>query len=164
MARSEPSKRPRANYIRGSELETLEGLGPSTMIPPLVVGGILAGRLVHPDRNGVIATVYIIFVLIPAHATGSTFRYLPRDFVLLRACFCAIPLAAVAGASTFGYDVPLPARTRRRRRLDHGLSPAPNGPHDHARPLVLLFVCGDVGQIHRSPSRQSSCSCRSSTA
>jgi C4-dicarboxylate transporter, DctM subunit len=70
------------------------------MIPLIIMGGILTGWFT-PTEAGMIACVYILAVLIPLLNRGHV-RNLPRDFVYTGLLY-AIPLAAVAGASAFGW-------------------------------------------------------------
>src|SRR5947209_10525189 len=72
------------------------------VIPVIIMGGILSGWFT-PTEAGMIAAVYIMLVLIPvlrpAHVTE-----LPRDFMYAGLLY-SLPLAAVAGASAFGWMV-----------------------------------------------------------
>jgi len=70
------------------------------MIPIIIMGGILTGWFT-PTEAGMIASVYIILVLIPFLARGHV-RHLPRDFVYTGLLY-SIPLALVAAASAFGW-------------------------------------------------------------
>jgi C4-dicarboxylate transporter, DctM subunit len=70
------------------------------MIPVIIMGGMLTGWFT-PTEAGMIACMYILFVLIPLLNSGHI-RYLPRDFIYTGMLY-AIPLAAVAGASAFGW-------------------------------------------------------------
>jgi tripartite ATP-independent transporter DctM subunit len=70
------------------------------VIPVLVMGGILSGWFT-PTEAGMIAAVYIMVVIIPLLRRGHL-RQLPSDFVYTGLLY-AIPLAAVAGASAFGW-------------------------------------------------------------
>lgn len=70
------------------------------MIPVIIMGGILTGWFT-PTEAGMIASVYILVVLIPILNRGHL-RLLLRDFVYTGMLY-AIPLAAVAGASAFGW-------------------------------------------------------------
>lgn len=70
------------------------------MIPLIIMGGILTGWFT-PTEAGMIAAVYIMAVLIPALNRGHL-RFLLWDFVYTGMLY-AIPLAAVAGASAFGW-------------------------------------------------------------
>jgi C4-dicarboxylate transporter DctM subunit len=81
-----------ANALRGSSLPL--------MIPLIIMGGILTGWFT-PTEAGMIASVYILVVLIPALNRGHL-RFLLWDFVYTGMLY-AIPLAAVAGASAFGW-------------------------------------------------------------
>lgn len=70
------------------------------MIPLIIMGGILTGWFT-PTEAGMIASVYILVVLIPLLNRGHL-RFLLWDFVYTGLLY-AIPLAAVAGASAFGW-------------------------------------------------------------
>ena len=70
------------------------------MIPLIIMGGILTGWFT-PTEAGMIASVYILVVLIPLLNRGHI-RFLLWDFVYTGMLY-AIPLAAVAGASAFGW-------------------------------------------------------------
>ena len=62
------------------------------MIPIIIMGGILTGWFT-PTEAGMVASVYILLVLVPL---------LPRDFVYTGLLY-SIPLALVAAASAFGW-------------------------------------------------------------
>lgn len=70
------------------------------MIPLIIMGGILTGWFT-PTEAGMIASIYILVVLIPLLNRGHV-RFLLWDFVYTGMLY-AIPLAAVAGASAFGW-------------------------------------------------------------
>ncbi len=70
------------------------------MIPLIIMGGILTGWFT-PTEAGMIASVYILVILIPLLNRGHV-RFLLWDFVYTGMLY-AIPLAAVAGASAFGW-------------------------------------------------------------
>lgn len=70
------------------------------MIPVIIMGGMLSGWFT-PTEAGMIACIYILFILIPLLNSGHI-KYLPRDFIYTGMLY-AIPLAAVAGASAFGW-------------------------------------------------------------
>ena len=70
------------------------------MIPIIIMGGILTGWFT-PTEAGMIASVYILVVVIPLLNRGHI-RNLPRDFIYTGMLY-AIPLAAVAAASAFGW-------------------------------------------------------------
>ncbi|HSI01298.1 MAG TPA: TRAP transporter large permease [Reyranella sp.] len=70
------------------------------MIPLIIMGGILTGWFT-PTEAGMIASVYILVVLIPL-LNRTHMRLLLWDFVYTGMLY-AIPLAAVAGASAFGW-------------------------------------------------------------
>ncbi len=66
------------------------------------MGGILTGWFT-PTEAGMIAAVYILIVLIPVLRPTHA-RQLPRDFMYAGLLY-SLPLAAVAGASAFGWMV-----------------------------------------------------------
>src|SRR5213596_543703 len=72
------------------------------VIPVIIMGGILSGWFT-PTEAGMIAAVYILVVLIPALRPRHVFE-LPRDFMYAGLLY-SLPLAAVAGASAFGWMV-----------------------------------------------------------
>jgi tripartite ATP-independent transporter DctM subunit len=72
------------------------------VIPVIIMGGILSGWFT-PTEAGMIAAVYIIVVLIPLLRPRHVFE-LPRDFMYAGLLY-SLPLAAVAGASAFGWMV-----------------------------------------------------------
>jgi len=70
------------------------------MIPIIIMGGILTGWFT-PTEAGMIACAYILAVVIPL-LNRRHIRNLPRDFIYTGLLY-SIPLAAVAGASAFGW-------------------------------------------------------------
>ncbi len=70
------------------------------VIPVIIMGGILSGWFT-PTEAGIAAVVYIIVIVIPVLRPGHL-RVLPRDFMHAGLLY-AIPMAAVAGASAFGW-------------------------------------------------------------
>ncbi len=72
------------------------------VIPVIIMGGILTGWFT-PTEAGMVACLYIIVVLIPALRPRHVFE-LPRDFMVAGLLY-SLPLAAVAGASAFGWMV-----------------------------------------------------------
>ena len=72
------------------------------VIPVIIMGGILTGWFT-PTEAGMAAAVYILVVLIPVLNRGHV-RELPRDFMYAGLLY-SLPLAAVAGASAFGWMV-----------------------------------------------------------
>src|SRR3954463_9395844 len=72
------------------------------VIPVIIMGGILSGWFT-PTEAGMMAAVYILVVLIPVLNRGHV-RELPRDFMYAGLLY-SLPLAAVAGASAFGWMV-----------------------------------------------------------
>src|SRR5829696_2919236 len=78
----------------------LKGSALPLMIPVIIMGGILTGWFT-PTEAGMIACIYILVVLIPL-LNREHLRHLPHDFIYTGMLY-AIPLAAVAGASAFGW-------------------------------------------------------------
>jgi tripartite ATP-independent transporter DctM subunit len=78
----------------------LRGATLPLIIPIIIMGGILTGWFT-PTEAGMVAVIYIVAVLIPL-LRRQHFRRLPGDFVYAGMLY-AIPLAAVAGASAFGW-------------------------------------------------------------
>src|SRR6058998_3469032 len=72
------------------------------IIPVIIMGGILTGWFT-PTEAGMIAAVYILIVLIPV-LRPTHVKELPRDFMYAGLLY-SLPLAAVAGASAFGWMV-----------------------------------------------------------
>ncbi|HET8876639.1 MAG TPA: TRAP transporter large permease [Casimicrobiaceae bacterium] len=72
------------------------------VIPVIIMGGILSGFFT-PTEAGMVAAVYIIVVLIPLLRPAHV-KELPRDFMYAGLLY-SLPLAAVAGASAFGWMV-----------------------------------------------------------
>jgi TRAP-type C4-dicarboxylate transport system permease large subunit len=72
------------------------------VIPVIIMGGILSGWFT-PTEAGMMAAVYILIVLIPV-LNRTHIRELPRDFMYAGLLY-SLPLAAVAGASAFGWMV-----------------------------------------------------------
>jgi tripartite ATP-independent transporter DctM subunit len=70
------------------------------LIPVIIMGGILSGWFT-PTEAGIAAVCYIVLVLIPV-LRPSHIPNLPRDFMHAGLLY-AIPMAAVAGASAFGW-------------------------------------------------------------
>jgi C4-dicarboxylate transporter DctM subunit len=70
------------------------------VIPVIIMGGILSGWFT-PTEAGIAAVSYIVLILIPILRPGHI-KLLPRDFMHAGLLY-AIPMAAVAGASAFGW-------------------------------------------------------------
>jgi C4-dicarboxylate transporter, DctM subunit len=70
------------------------------MIPVIIMGGILSGWFT-PTEAGIAAVSYIVLILIPV-LRPRHIKVLPRDFMHAGLLY-AIPMAAVAGASAFGW-------------------------------------------------------------
>lgn len=91
-------RRPRST-LREFALAT-RGASLPLVIPVIIMGGILSGWFT-PTEAGLAAVAYIVLVLIPA-LRPSHIQNLPRDFMHAGLLY-AIPMAAVAGASAFGW-------------------------------------------------------------
>jgi tripartite ATP-independent transporter DctM subunit len=70
------------------------------MIPIIIMGGILTGWFT-PTEAGVVAAVYIIFIVIPS-LNPAHIRRLPQDMAVAGLLY-AIPLITVSAASAFGW-------------------------------------------------------------
>jgi tripartite ATP-independent transporter DctM subunit len=70
------------------------------VIPVIIMGGILSGWFT-PTEAGIAAVCYIVLIVIPI-LRPSHIKLLPRDFMHAGLLY-AIPMAAVAGASAFGW-------------------------------------------------------------
>src|SRR2546423_2857637 len=91
-------KKPRASL--GEVGEAARNASLPLVIPILIMGGILTGWFT-PTEAGMIAAVYILVVIIPL-LRPDHLRKLPGDFIYTGMLY-AIPLAAVAAASAFGW-------------------------------------------------------------
>ena len=70
------------------------------VIPLIIMGGILTGWFT-PTEAGMVASAYILLVLVPALNPGHI-RRLPGDFMYTGLLY-SLPLAVVAGVSAFGW-------------------------------------------------------------
>jgi TRAP-type C4-dicarboxylate transport system permease large subunit len=91
-------KKPRASLCEFADAARASFL--PLMIPLIIMGGILTGWFT-PTEAGMIASVYILVVLIPLLNRGHISK-LPRDFVYTGLLY-SLPLALVAAASAFGW-------------------------------------------------------------
>ncbi|MFO1349131.1 MAG: TRAP transporter large permease [Gammaproteobacteria bacterium] len=91
-------KRPRAT-LREMALAT-RAASLTLVIPVIIMGGILSGWFT-PTEAGVAAVSYIVLIVIPV-LRPAHIQELPRDFMHAGLLY-AIPMAAVAGASAFGW-------------------------------------------------------------
>ena len=109
------------------------------MIPVILLGGILTGWFT-PTEAGVVAVVYILFVVIPALNRGHI-RFLAYDFCLAGLIF-SLPLITIGAANAFGW---LFAYLRGAIVIaDWITSIAGNDPHLIMLLMVALFtVIGD---------------------
>jgi tripartite ATP-independent transporter DctM subunit len=83
------------------ELSTAaQGAALPLVIPAIIMGGILTGWFT-PTEAGIAAVAYIVLVIIPVLRPAHV-PLIPRDFVHAGLLY-AIPMAAVAGASAFGW-------------------------------------------------------------
>jgi tripartite ATP-independent transporter DctM subunit len=80
--------------------EAARGSALPMVIPIIIMGGILTGWFT-PTEAGMVAVSYIILVLIPALRPRHILQ-LPGDFMYTGLLY-SLPLAAVAGASAFGW-------------------------------------------------------------
>jgi tripartite ATP-independent transporter DctM subunit len=80
--------------------EAARGSALPMVIPVIIMGGILTGWFT-PTEAGMVAAFYILLVLIPALRPTHVFK-LPQDFMYTGLLY-SLPLAAVAGASAFGW-------------------------------------------------------------
>lgn len=130
-------RRPRASWAQlgGAAREALLPL----FIPVILLGGILTGWFT-PTEAGVVAVVYIIFIIIPA-LNPKHLRKLPYDFCLAGLIF-SLPLITIAGATAFGWML---AYLRGAIVIAEWItSIAHNDPHLIMLLLVVLFtVVGD---------------------
>src|SRR6266700_205064 len=93
-------KKPRASFIEVAV--AARGAALPLIIPVIIMGGILTCWFT-PTEAGMIAAVYILIVLIPV-LRPTHVKELPRDFMYAGLLY-SLPLAAVAGASAFGWMV-----------------------------------------------------------
>jgi TRAP-type C4-dicarboxylate transport system permease large subunit len=109
------------------------------MIPVILLGGILTGWFT-PTEAGVVAVVYILFVVIPSLNRGHI-RFLAYDFCLAGLIF-SLPLITIGAANAFGW---LFAYLRGAIVIaDWITSIAGNDPHLIMLLMVALFtVIGD---------------------
>src|ERR1700720_4221820 len=109
------------------------------MIPVILLGGILTGWFT-PTEAGVVAVVWIVFVVIPFLNRKHLSR-LPYDFCQAGLIF-SLPLITIAAASAFGWML---AYLRGAIVISEGItSLAGNDPHIIMLLLVLLFtIIGD---------------------
>jgi C4-dicarboxylate transporter DctM subunit len=91
-------RRPRASF--GILLGASRAAALPMMIPMILLGGIMSGWFT-PTEAGVIAIVYILFVVIP-FLNPRHLRQVPRDFVLAGLIY-SLPMITIAAASAFGW-------------------------------------------------------------
>src|SRR5215467_11346443 len=130
-------RRPRSSFAQLGEATKAAGL--PLVIPVILLGGILTGWFT-PTEAGVIAVVYILFVVIPALNRGHI-RLLAYDFCLAGLIF-SLPLITIGAANAFGW---LFAYLRGAIVIaDWITSLAGNDPHLIMLLMVALFtVIGD---------------------
>jgi len=92
--------KPRASFTEVAV--AARGAALPLIIPVIIMGGILSGWFT-PTEAGMIASIYILVVLIPV-LRPTHITQLPRDFMDAGLLY-SLPLAAVAGASAFGWMV-----------------------------------------------------------
>ena len=91
-------RKPRATMVEF--VRALRGAILPLMIPVIIIGSILGG-VITPAEAGMAAVMYALIVLLPLLNRGH-FRRLPKD-IAMAAILYAIPLTAVAAASSFGW-------------------------------------------------------------
>ena len=91
-------QRPRATF--GQFTEATKAAALPLMIPAILLGGILTGFFT-PTEAGVVAVVWILFVVIPFLNPGHI-RKLPHDFCQAGLIY-SLPLITIAAASAFGW-------------------------------------------------------------
>ncbi len=91
-------RKPRATF--GQFLDAVKDSTLPMVIPVIIMGGILTGWFT-PTEAGMVASVYILLVIIPA-LNPQHIKTLPRDFVYTGLLY-SIPLILVAAASAFGW-------------------------------------------------------------
>ena len=133
----EGMQRPRATF--GQITRAFGDAALPLMIPVILLGGILTGWFT-PTEAGVVAVVWILFVVIPTLNPGHI-RKLPYDFCLAGLIF-SLPLITIGAANAFGWQF---AYLRGAIVIADWLTAtAGNDPHLIMLLLVLLFtVVGD---------------------
>src|SRR5262249_101663 len=91
-------RRPRAPF--GEVMAAFGDASLPLMIPVILLGGILTGWFT-PTEAGVVAVIWILFVVIPV-LNPSHPRRLPYDFSLAGLIF-ALPLIPMGAANAFGW-------------------------------------------------------------
>ena len=91
-------RRPRATFAQFT-VATKEAALP-LMIPAILIGGILTGYFT-PTEAGVVAVVWILFVVIPL-LNPQHIKNLPHDFCQAGLIY-TLPLITIAAASAFGW-------------------------------------------------------------
>lgn len=94
----EGMRRPRATF--GQITRAFGDASLPLMIPVILLGGILTGWFT-PTEAGVVAVVWILFVVIPTLNPGHL-RQLPYDFCLAGLIF-SLPLITIGAANAFGW-------------------------------------------------------------
>src|SRR5471030_2426900 len=92
------ARRPRASF--GMVALAAKDAALPLMIPIILLGGILTGWFT-PTEAGVVAVVWILFVVIPALNRGHL-RKIPYDFCLAGLIF-SLPLITIGAANAFGW-------------------------------------------------------------
>jgi len=130
-------RRPRATF--GQLARVTKDAALPLMIPVILLGGILTGWFT-PTEAGVVAVVWIVFVVIPFLNRKHLAR-LPYDFCQAGLIF-SLPLITIAAASAFGWML---AYLRGAIVISEWItSLAGNDPHLIMLLLVLLFtIIGD---------------------
>lgn len=110
------------------------------MVPLIIMGGILLGYFT-PTEAGMVAVVYIIFILIPIMAWRHL-RNLPKDFINAGVLY-SLPLLAVAAASAFAYLFAFLGGAQTVSEWVQGIA----GTDQRAIMFILAFVLIIVGQF-----------------
>lgn len=130
-------RRPRATFAQFTDVTKAAAL--PLMIPVILLGGILSGHFT-PTEAGVVAVVWIIFVVVPFLNPGHI-RKLPHDFCQAGLIY-SLPLITIAAASAFGWML---AYLRGPMVISGWITDvAGTDPHLIMLMLVLLFtIVGD---------------------
>ena len=130
-------RRPRAPFREVAR--AFRGASLPLMIPFILLGGILTGWFT-PTEAGVVAVVWILFVVIPS-LNPAHLRQLPYDFCLAGLIF-SLPLVTIGAANAFGWML---AYLRGAITIAGWITDiAGNDPHLIMLMMVLLFtIVGD---------------------
>src|SRR5262245_31134750 len=95
-----PSGMQRPRAVFGEVVQAFQGASLPLLIPVILLGGILSGWFT-PTEAGVVAVVYILFVVIPT-LNPKHIRYLAYDFCIAGLIF-SLPLITIGAANAFGW-------------------------------------------------------------